>query len=171
MNEIQPQDPNRAVGDVLPQRAAEPAPAPHSGQGVTRYLAPLLLAAIALVINVFAYLAPDPEAPTPEATMVKETMSVEDKIKAAEQLRTHGDQLYEEGYSWLNDNDKLKSAHASYTRAWELITGKNYPLGGGEGSLIVDSIQCSILQDHLRNRLLTLDETFARNDKFKEYLP
>ncbi len=171
MNEIQPQDPNRAVGDVLPQRAAEPAPAPHSGQGVTRYLAPLLLAAIALVINVFAYLAPDPEAPTPEATMVKESMSVEDKIKAAEQLRTHGDQLYEEGYSWLNDNDKLKSAHASYTRAWELITGKNYPLGGGEGSLIVDSIQCSILQDHLRNRLLTLDETFARNDKFKEYLP
>ncbi len=171
MNEIQPRDPQTAVGDVLPQRPSEPAPATHADSGVKRYLAPLLLAAIALVINIFAFLAPDPAAPTPEATMVKHEMSVEDKIKAAEQLRTHGDQLYEEGYSWINDNDKLQGAYASYTKAWELITGQKYPLGNTDKSLIVDSIQCGILQDHLHVRLTTLDETFARNKKISEYLP
>lgn len=172
-NEIQSRDPNTAVSEVLPQRPQGPAPAPNAGTvgGAKRYLAPLLLASIALAINVLAYLAPDPAAPTPEATIVKHEMTVADKIAAAEQLKAHGDQLYEEGYSWLNDNDKLQGAHAAYTKAWELITGQKYPAGGTEDDLIADTVQCSILQQHLRIRLTTLDETFARNSKIKEYLP
>jgi hypothetical protein len=171
MNEIQTRDPETNVGEVLPHRSAEPTPAPHVDNGLKRYLAPLLLVSIAMVINVLAYLAPDPAAPTPEATMVEAEMSAESKIKAAEQLKAHGDQFYEEGYSWMNDYDALQSAHASYTKAWELITGHKYPMGDTESSLIVDSVQCSILQEHLRIRLNTLEETFRRNDKIKEYLP
>ena len=171
MNPIQPRDPNTAVGDVLPQRPSSPAPAPVHAPGAKRYLAPLLLAAMATAINVIAFLTPDPAAPTPEAAMIKTEMKVEDKIAAAEQLKAHGDQFYAEGYSWVNDNDKLNGAHAAYTKAWELITNQKYPEGGGEASLIVDSVQCSILQEHLRIRLTTLDETFARNKKISEYLP
>lgn len=171
-NEIQPRDPNTAVGEVLPQRPDTPAPAPHRGVGgVRRYLAPLLLASIALAINVLAYLAPDPQAPTPEATLVKHEMTVADKIKAAEQLKAHGDQLYEEGYSWLNDNDKLQGARAAYVKAWALITEQQYPEGDTEDDLIADTVQCSILQQHLKIRLTTLDETFRRNEKIKGYLP
>lgn len=171
MTQLQPRDPNTALGDVLPQRPASPPPSPTHAPGAKRYLAPLLLVAMATAINVIAYLTPDPAAPTPEAAMVKTEMSVADKIAAAEQLKAHGDQLYAEGYSWLNDNDKLNGAHAAYTKAWELITSQKYPEGGGEASLIVNSIQCSILQDHLRSRLTTLDETFARNKKISSYLP
>ncbi len=170
MNEIQPRDPNTAVGEALPQRAPEPTPAPAAG-GAKRYLAPLLLASIALVINLLAFLTPDPAAPTPEAAMVQTEMSAEDKIKAAEQLKAAGDQFYEEGYAWLNDYDSLQAAHASYTKAWGLITNQEYPAGGREEDLIVDSIQCSILQSHLRIRLQTLEETFKRNDKIMEYIP
>lgn len=171
MNDIQPRDPNNAVGEVLPQRPPEPAPAPHVDHGLKRYLAPLLLVSIAMVINVLAYVAPDPAAPTPEATIERTEMSVAQKIKNAEQLKAHGDQFYEEGYSWLNDYDALQSAHAAYLEAWELITGKKYPEGGSKRDLIADTTQCRVLQDHLRIRLTTLKETFARNDKFKEYLP
>lgn len=171
MSQLQPRDPNTALGDVLPSRPERPAPAPVHAPGARRYLAPLLLVAMATAINVLAFLTPDPAAPTPEATMVKTDMSVEDKIKAAEQLKAHGDQLYAEGYSWVNDNEKLQGAHAAYTKAWELITGKKYPEGGGEASLIADTVQCGILQEHLRVRLTTLDATFARNRKIGEYLP
>jgi len=171
MNEIQQRDPNTAVSDVLPQRPAAPEQNHQPAGGAKRYLAPLLLASIALAINVLAYLAPDPAAPTPEATIVKNAMTIEDKIKAAEQLKAHGDQLYEEGYSWLNDYDALNGARAAYTKAWALITDKTYPDGGTEDDLIADTVQCSILQQHLRIRLTTLDETFARNEKIKEYLP
>src|SRR5690606_4462357 len=138
--------------------------------GAKRYLAPLLLASIALAINVMAYLTPDPTAPTPEAAMVKQEMTAADKIKAAEQLKAHGDQLYEEGYSWVNDYDMLNGARSAYTEAWTLITGKKYPEGAGKENLIADTVQCSILQEHLQMRLKTLDETFARNKKIKEYL-
>ena len=171
MSQIQPRDPKTAIGEVLPQRPSVPASAPVHAPGAKRYLAPLLLVAMATAINVIAFLTPDPAAPTPEAAMVKTEMSVEDKIKAAEQLKGHGDQLYEEGYSWVNDNDKLEGAHAAYTKAWELITNEKYPLGGGEASLIADTVQCSILQEHLRIRLTTLDETFARNRKIDGYIP
>lgn len=171
MSQLQPRDPNTAVGEVLPQRPVAPEPERHASAGAKRYLAPLLLASIALAINVIAYLAPDPAAPTPEATIVRDEMTVADKIKAAEQLKAHGDQLYEEGYSWLNDNDALEGAHAAYTKAWALITDKTYPEGGTEDDLIADTVQCGILQQHLRIRLTTLDETFARNKKIKEYLP
>jgi len=171
MSQLQPRDPKTAIGEVLPQRPASPTPSPVHAPGAKRYLAPILLVAMATAINVIAFLTPDPEAPTPEAAMVKTEMSVEDKITAAEQLKAHGDQLYEEGYSWVNDNDKLKGAHAAYTKAWELITSKQYPEGGGEASLIADTVQCSILQEHLRIRLTTLDETFARNQKIEGYIP
>ena len=171
MSQIQPRDPKTAIGEVLPQRPSAPAPAPVHAPGAKRYLAPLLLVAMATAINVIAFVTPDPAAPTPEAAMVKTEMSVEDKIKAAEQLKAHGDQLYEEGYSWVNDNDKLEGAHAAYTKAWELITNEKYPLGGGDASLIADTVQCSILQEHLRIRLTTLDETFARNRKIDGYIP
>ena len=171
MNEVQPRDPDRAVGDVLPQRPSEPASVPHANGGVKRYLAPLLLASIALAINILAYLAPDPLAPTPEATIEKTAMSAEQKIKAAEQLKAHGDQLYEEGYSWVNDNDKLQGAQAAYFKAWELITGKKHPMGGSEHDLIADTVQCALLQQHLQIRLRTLAETFARNKKISEYIP
>ena len=171
MNSMQTRDPKTAIGEVLPQRPAAPAPVPAHTPGAKRYLAPLLLAAMATAINVIAFLTPDPAAPTPEATMVKTEMSVEDKIAAAEQLRAHGDQLYEEGYSWVNDNDSLEGAHAAYTKAWELITNQKYPEGGGEASLIADTVQCSILQEHLRIRLTTLDETFATNRKIGGYIP
>lgn len=171
MNEIEARDHGGAVGEVLPQRPPEPAPVSHVDHGVKRYLAPLLLVSIAMVINVLAYIAPDPTAPTPEATIEKNAMSVDQKIKAAEQLKSHGDQLYEEGYSWVNDYDALNGAHAAYGKSWELLTGQKYPMGGSEKSLIANTIQCSILIDHLRIRLKTLEETFARNDKIKEYLP
>lgn len=171
MNELQPRDPTTAVGDALPPRPAIPEPQRPTSGGGRRYLAPLLLAAIALVINVFAYLEPDPAAPTPEATIARQAMTVDDKIKAAEQLKAHGDQLYEEGYSWWNDYDKLRSAHAAYTKAWSLITDKTYPDGDTEADLIADTVQCGILQQHLRIRLTTLEESFARNDKIKEYIP
>ena len=171
MNSMQTRDPKTAIGEVLPQRPAAPAPVPVHTPGAKRYLAPLLLVAMATAINVIAFLTPDPAAPTPEATMVKTEMSVEDKIAAAEQLRAHGDQLYEEGYSWVNDNDSLEGAHAAYTKAWELITNQKYPEGGGEASLIADTVQCSILQEHLRIRLKTLDETFATNQKIDGYIP
>jgi len=171
MSQLQPRDANTAVGEVLPQRPVVPPPTQHSPGGGKRYLAPLLLASIALAINILAYLAPDPAAPTPEATIEKTAMTVADKIKAAEQLKAHGDQLYEEGYSWINDYDALNGAHAAYSKAWALITNHAYPAGGTENDLIADTVQCSILQQHLKSRLTTLDETFARNRKFKEYLP
>jgi len=171
MNEIQPRDSDTAVGAVLPQRPPEPDPVPPVGRGFNRYLAPLLLAAIALAINVLAYLAPDPAAPTPEATIERAAMTVADKIKAAEQLKAHGDQLYEEGYSWFNDYGTLRTSHAAYTKAWELLTSQKYPLGGSEDDLIANTVQVSILLEHLRIRLRTLDESFARHEKFKGYLP
>ena len=171
MNDLQPRDPDRAVGDVLPQRPPEPAPVPHANGGIKRYLAPLLLASIALAVNILAFLAPDPLAPTPEATIEKAEMSVDQKIKAAEQLKAHGDQLYEEGYSWVNDNDKLQGAQAAYFKSWELITGEKHPFGGNEKDLIADTVQCSLLQQHLQIRLHTLSETFARNKKISEYIP
>ena len=171
MHDIQPRDSDTAVGEVLPQRPPEPTPEPHVDHGVKRYLAPLLLVSIAMVINVLAFMAPDPAAPTPEATIERKEMSVEQKIKNAEQLKAHGDQFYEEGYSWLNDYDALQSAHAAYLEAWELITNKKYPDGSSKPDLIADTTQCRVLQDHLRIRINTLQETFARNDKIKEYLP
>jgi hypothetical protein len=171
MNDLQARDPNTAVGEVFPQRPAAPEPPQPGSGGAKRYLAPLLLASIALAINILAFLAPDPTAPTPEATIEKTEMTVDDKIKAAEQLKAHGDQLYEEGYSWLNDNDALHGAHAAYSKAWELITNRTYPEGGEDASLIADTVQCGILRDHLRIRLTTLDATFARNEKFEKYLP
>lgn len=171
MSQIQPRDPKTAIGEVLPQRPATSAPVPTHSPGAKRYLAPILLVAMATTINVIAYLTPNPAAPTPEAAMVKTEMGIEDKINAAEQLKAHGDQLYAEGFSWFNDYDKLQSAHASYLKAWELITNQKYPEGGGEASLIADTIQCSILQEHLRIRLTTLDETFARNKKIEGYIP
>lgn len=171
MSELEPRDPNKAVGEVLPERPALPEQQHPTTGGVKRYLAPLLLVSIALAINVLAYIAPDPAAPTPEATIEKNEMTVADKIKAAEQLKAHGDQLYEEGYSWLNDYDALQGAHAAYKKAWALITEKEYPQGNTEDDLIADTVQCSILQEHLRIRLTTLEETFRRNDKIKEYLP
>lgn len=172
MSQLQPRDPDTAVGEVLPERPVAPEPPHHhSPGGAKRYLAPLLLASIALAINVMAYLAPDPAAPTPEATIEKTAMTAADKIKAAEQLKAHGDQLYEEGYSWLNDYDALQGAHAAYKKAWALITGQEYPAGATESDLIADTVQCSILQEHLRIRLSTLEETFTRNDKIKGYLP
>lgn len=171
MSQLQSRDPNTAVGAVLPERPVEPAHHHPRPGGARRYLAPLLLASIALAINVLAYLAPDPAAPTPEATIEKTAMTVAEKIKAAEQLKAHGDQLYEEGYSWLNDYDTLRGARAAYTKAWALITGEEYPAGGEESDLIADTVQCSILQQHLEIRITTLDESFARNDKIKGYLP
>jgi hypothetical protein len=171
MHDIEPRDSNTAVGEVLPQRPAESPPVQHVEPGIKRYLAPLLLVSIAMVINVLAFLAPDPAAPTPEATIERTAMSVEQKIKNAEQLKAHGDQFYEEGYSWLNDYDALRSAQSAYLEAWELITGEKYPGGKSKTDLIADTTQCRVLQDHLRIRLGTLGETFARNEKFKEYLP
>lgn len=171
MSELQIRDTESSVGEVLPQRPASPEVHDHSPGGAKRYLAPLLLASIALAINLLAYLAPDPATPAPEATIEKAEMTVADKIKAAEQLKAHGDELYEEGYGWLNDYDKLHGAEAAYRKAWELITNHTYPAGGEEPDLIADTVQCGILRDHLRIRLTTLEESFARYEKIKEYLP
>ena len=151
--------PQRGVAELLPHRAPEAMPTVRTPMTWKRYLLPLLLVSLALLINVLAWYEPREEAPLLDAEKPVGELTLAERLKAASSLIEWGDQLYDEGYSWLDNEDQLGRALENYREAWRLLTQTEYPEGQDASALLVDSVQCRTMHAHMRQRmaLLTAD--------------
>lgn len=149
------------VGAHLPGRAPEPVHVPPQLHPWKRYLLPVLLVAMALIINVLAFFTPPKESAIPSQNEAVVDLTVQKKVDAAEALAQRADANFNEGnrmVNLMNWKDLWEQARNGYEEAWELITGVKYPAGFDDKYLIVESVQCRSLHRHLKSRLQKIHE-------------
>ncbi|MBI2425711.1 MAG: hypothetical protein HYV27_22990 [Candidatus Hydrogenedentes bacterium] len=159
MGAIEPLKSPGPIGQHLPQRNPEPPPPASQPHSWKRYLLPVLLVAMALTINVLAYLTPPKEAAIPAQQETVATMDIQAKVDAAQALRERADKNYDDGgaiTNYLKWKDFWTAARNDYEEAWRLITNVDYPAGFDDKYLIVQSVQCRTLHKHLKDRLDTI---------------
>lgn len=156
--EIEPRDEQRSLADLLPQRDPGPVPPLPRRMPWKRYLLPLLLVMLAVLINVLAVFTRETDEAIPDADVPVAELSDDERVEAADSLARRGDARWTEGYEWINDYDVLRDALTDYKEAWRLITKSDYPAGANEGALVIDSLQCRSLHSHLKHRIGVLLE-------------
>ena len=155
MSKIQPHEDKAPLHALLPEAAPQGMRGGPRHASAKRYLLPLLLVGLALIINVLAVYAPEETEGMAEFNQVVSEMSVDELVDAAVNLAARGDLRYAEGYQYFDDVDVLAEALVDYREAWRLITRQDYP-GGMEDAVIVDSPECRTLHSRLKQRIAQL---------------
>ena len=155
MPKIQPHEDKGPLHALLPEATPQGPRGGPRHASTKRYLLPLLLVGLALIINVLAIYAPEDTEGMAEFNQVVSEMSPNQLVDAAVNLAARGDLRYTEGYEYLDDVDILAEALVDYRVAWRLITGKDYPQGS-DGPVIVDSPECRTLHSMLKQRIAQL---------------
>lgn len=155
--EPKPKEAGSSIANLLPHRPVEEAVAP-TRQSWKRYLLPLLLVSMAVLLNLLALLKPPDLTVIPQSDQPVAEMTVEDKVRVAAGLIQRADVNYTEGFSGWNDEDQLRMAYGDYAEAWQLLTGLTWPMGRTSNDLILDTVQSRSLRAHLAYRLQELDE-------------
>ncbi len=156
MKEPRPRDTETSVAEVLPRRPEAPATAGRAPYAWKRYLFPLTLVSLALIVNLLALYAPEEGRAPAEFDKPVSELSTEELVAAAEGLVEKGDALYAQGYEGFDDTDLLRLAENDYREAWRLLTAMEYPEGADGRRLVLDSVKCRRLHGHVQQRLETL---------------